>query len=146
MGHSTWSTSETCTSYGDFFMPGFYGNSKGRFKDNTHRVNSFSTRGWPSASLSSLGLAKAFTREKRFQSVTITYAKMFQQTDRFALDFSCLFVIDGSKRVGPQGTLPIQRCSIPKPLTRSGEATRVQTAIASEFFVHPTGMVEQEVQ
>eukprot|EP00752_Nemacystus_decipiens_P004480 g4092.t1 len=41
-------------------------------------------------------------------------------------------------KVGPQGTLPIQRCRIAKPLTRSGEATRVQTAIAAEFFVDPT--------
>ncbi|CAM9831384.1 unnamed protein product, partial [Ectocarpus sp. 12 AP-2014] len=40
--------------------------------------------------------------------------------------------------VGPQGTLPFQRCSVPRPLTRSGEATRVQTAIAAEFFIDPT--------
>ncbi|CAN0346344.1 unnamed protein product [Ectocarpus sp. 6 AP-2014] len=40
--------------------------------------------------------------------------------------------------VGPQGTLPFQRCSVPRPLTRSGEATRVQTAIAADFFIDPT--------
>lgn len=42
-------------------------------------------------------------------------------------------------RVGPQGTLPLQRCSISRPLTRSGEATRVQTAVAAEFFLDSTG-------
>ncbi|CAM9235398.1 unnamed protein product, partial [Hapterophycus canaliculatus] len=41
-------------------------------------------------------------------------------------------------KVGPQGTLPVQRCSVARPLTRSGEATRVQTAVAAEFFVDPT--------
>lgn len=33
----------------------------------------------------------------------------------------------------------MQRCSVARPLTRSGEATRVQTAVATEFFVDPTG-------
>ncbi|CAM9105839.1 unnamed protein product, partial [Scytosiphon promiscuus] len=36
------------------------------------------------------------------------------------------------------GTLPVQRCGLARPLTRSGEATRVQTAVAAEFFVDPT--------
>ncbi|CAM9466589.1 unnamed protein product, partial [Sphacelaria rigidula] len=38
-------------------------------------------------------------------------------------------------KVGPQGTVALQKCSLSKPLTRSGEATRLQTAVAHEFFV-----------
>ncbi|CAM9110417.1 unnamed protein product [Laminaria digitata] len=38
-------------------------------------------------------------------------------------------------KVGPEGTIPLRRCGVSRPLTRSGEATRVQTAVAAEFFV-----------
>lgn len=52
-----------------------------------------------------------------------------------------VFLCVSDDRVGPQGTPPLQRCRVPRPLTRSGEATRLQTAVASEFFVDPTGDV-----
>lgn len=42
-------------------------------------------------------------------------------------------------RVGPEGTPPLRRCKVARPLTRSGETSRLQTAVAAEFFVDPTG-------
>ncbi|CAM9254296.1 unnamed protein product, partial [Discosporangium mesarthrocarpum] len=47
--------------------------------------------------------------------------------------------------IGPQGTLPLKRATVARPLTRSGEATRVQTAAASEFFIDHTDLSQNEI-
>lgn len=51
-----------------------------------------------------------------------------------------------ANRVGPEGTMPLRRCGVSRPLTRSGEATRVQTAVATEFFVDSAGDTQKAFQ